>query len=72
MPARLTVEQYHRLLEMGILRDCDPIELIEVFREPRPADSSYVCTEVLRRGETLSIELGEGGAIQVPIADLLP
>ncbi|MBI3269695.1 MAG: Uma2 family endonuclease [Planctomycetes bacterium] len=27
--ARITVEQYHRMLEVGILRECEPIELLD-------------------------------------------
>lgn len=47
-------------------------DVVEVFRDPRPADGSYARTEALRRGDTLSIELGVGAAIQVQATDLLP
>jgi hypothetical protein len=52
-PRRLTVEEYHEMMRAGILKDGDPIELLEgwlVIKErktPGHSFSTYVTREAL-------------------------
>lgn len=62
-PRRIAVEEYHRMLDVGILKDCDPVELL---------DGMLVYKDRSARGED-PMSLGERHVVCVNLlADLGP
>jgi Uma2 family endonuclease len=49
-----------------------PKGIVEEYRQPTPGTGRYGTTRTLGRGETLSLDLGEGRQIDLPVESLLP
>src|SRR5438309_2736413 len=65
---RLTVQQYHRMIEAGVLDEDDPVELLEgwmVAKMPRNPPHDGTITRMQKR---LEPELGEDWLIRIQSA----
>jgi Uma2 family endonuclease len=62
--ARAAIAQY---VIVNLRQDC-----VEVHERPVPAEELYEALTVLRRGDRLALRTGEGLALEVDIARLLP
>jgi Uma2 family endonuclease len=63
--ARLSVDQYHRMIEAGVLRCGDPIELIEGLLIEKVKPSPPVASTIMRVHKVLAKRLPEKWGIRI-------
>ena len=74
---RFSVDEYHRMIQVGILEEGDPVELIdgvvEVYADPAPFDAAagYRTRADFTRGQSVPLAVG-GQTLAVRVDDLLP